>query len=143
MLYAPLIVWIGVILFLSSPEGSMTQTSRFIGPLFEFLFPSMSAERILEFHGYIRKLAHFTEYGILGYFAYRAFSVSIVRPRNWVAGALALAALIAVIDEFNQSFEPSRTGSPWDVFIDISGATSVLLLCFLWKRSVNRRPNDT
>ena len=132
--YAPLIIWIGVILFLSSPEGSMTQTSRFIRPLLEFLFPSISLEQILIYHGYVRKCAHFTEYGVLGFFAFRAFSVTQL-PRlssNWFTAGAALVVAVAAIDEFNQSFEPSRTSSIWDVLLDISGGVFALTICYLW-----------
>ena len=36
--YAPLFLWIGVIFYFSSGQGSMAETSRFIRPLLEFLF---------------------------------------------------------------------------------------------------------
>ena len=58
--YAPVVFWIAVIFFLSSDQGSMSQTSRFIRPLLEFLFPAAPEETLLIYHGYIRKAAHFT-----------------------------------------------------------------------------------
>jgi VanZ family protein len=134
--YAPLIIWIGVILFLSSPQGSMAQTSRIIGPLLQFLFPSISPDQLLIVHGYVRKCAHFTEYGVLGFFAFRAFSVvgSSFFSANWFLAGICIVAAVAGIDEFNQSFEPSRTGSIWDVLIDISGGLFALSVCYLWSR---------
>lgn len=133
--YAPLVIWIGVILFLGSGQGSMTRTSIIIRPLLEFLFPSADELTLQLYHGYIRKLAHFTEYGVLAFLALRAFIGSATR---YVA-ALVLVALIASIDEINQSFEVSRTSSAWDVLLDIAGGLFVVAVCyFRQRRSLGR-----
>jgi VanZ family protein len=134
--YAPPAIWIGIILFLSSPQGSMTETSRFIRPLLEFLFPSAPEETIVLFHGYIRKLAHFTEYGILGALAVRAFlrSVAPFLKNHSIVAAMLLVLLIASVDEFNQSFEVSRTGTPRDVLIDAFGGICGSVFCWLLLR---------
>jgi VanZ family protein len=129
MRFAPLILWIGVIFFLSSDQGSMAETSRFIRPLLQFLFPAASDGTIQIYHGYIRKAAHVTEYGVLALIAYRACSLSagaIWRRYRFVLPVI-LVAVIASIDEFNQSFEPSRTSSPYDVLLDISGGVAALI----------------
>jgi len=98
--YAPLVLWIGVILFLSSSQASMSNTSRFIRPLLEFLFPSASEETLILYHGYIRKLAHLTEYAGLAFWAFRAFSNSNLKNlrRFWFIFAFLLVILIALID---------------------------------------------
>src|SRR5687767_8128567 len=74
MLYAPLLIWIAVIFFFSSSQGSMSHTSRIIRPLLEFLLPGAPEETLQFYHGIIRKLAHFSEYAILALLACRAFS---------------------------------------------------------------------
>ncbi|MBV9128416.1 MAG: VanZ family protein, partial [Verrucomicrobia bacterium] len=49
--------------------------------------------------------------------------------RWWPALATLMAAgLCATIDEWHQTFVPSRTGSARDVAIDVAGATLALLL---------------
>jgi VanZ family protein len=134
MLYAPLFIWIGVIFFLSTGQGSMSQTSRIIRPILEFLFPAASEETLLVYHGLIRKLAHLIEYSILGFLAFRAF-LHLRRRSGQLIGAVAAAfvvIIVATIDEFNQSFNPSRTGSSTDVLIDVSGGLAVILLCYLF-----------
>src|SRR5438445_10985983 len=132
--YAPLILWIGVIFFLSSNSGSMTETSRIIEPILKFLFPAAPEQTIQIYHGYIRKSAHFTEYAVLGFIALRAFSRSSVRGLLKLRYILpiVLVAAIACMDEFNQSFEASRTGSGWDVLLDISGGGTMLTA--LWPK---------
>ena len=134
--YAPLLVWVAVVLFLSSPQGSMTQTSRFIGPLLEFLFPTASADQLLAVHGLVRKCAHFAEYAVLGFLGFRAISKLDSRstPSKWFWASVVLVSIIAVVDEVNQSFEPSRTGSPWDVSIDLAGGVFAALVCYVWAR---------
>lgn len=128
--YLVLIVWIMFIFFLSSGNGSSEETSRFIRPLLEFLFPNASAEAIDLYHSMIRKLAHPTVYGILGFLAARAFAYHRQSKRRsaWFIPALTLAAAVAVIDEINQSFLPSRTGSPRDVILDLCGALVALTI---------------
>ncbi len=130
--YAPVLFWIGVIFYLSSGAGAMSETSRFVRPVLEFLFPSADAETIKAYHGYVRKFAHFAEYAMLAYFAARALlgsRIDLLRC-NWTVFALGLVLLIASIDEIGQSFDPSRTGSLYDVMIDMAGGASMVL--FIW-----------
>lgn len=130
IVYAPLLFWIGVIFFLSSPEASFDQTSRIIGPLLNFFFPNMPEATQAIIHGYIRKTAHFTEYAVLAFLAVRAFSRSATQPlqkRRYIL-PLILVAVVSSLDEFNQSFEASRTSSIWDVALDISGGLVMVVV---------------
>jgi VanZ family protein len=134
--YAPIFLWIGVILFLSSPAGSMDETSRFVGPLLNFFFPNMAEETRQLVHAYVRKSAHFTEYAVLAFVVFRALvgsSVVLLNKLRYMLPII-LVAVIAFIDEYNQSFEPSRTGSYRDVFLDISGGLTIVLILWLWQR---------
>ncbi|MDQ3714392.1 MAG: VanZ family protein [Acidobacteriota bacterium] len=133
--YAPLVLWIGVILFLSTSQASMSNTSRFIRPLLEFLFPNAAEETLIIYHGYIRKLAHLTEYAILAFWAFWAFSNSNLKKlrRFWFVFAFLLVLLIASIDETNQSYLASRTGSIYDVLLDVSGGLIMLIFLILYR----------
>ena len=126
--YAPLVIWIGVILFLGSGQGSMTRTSLIIRPLLEFLFPAADELTLQLYHGFIRKFAHFAEYGVLGLLACRAFRK---HTGSYILMAVGLVLLVASLDEFNQSFNPLRTGSPWDVAIDVGGGVVAILFFYL------------
>lgn len=141
MAYAPIVLWLAVIFFFSSSAGAMTETSRFIGPLLQFFFPDMPYETRQVIHGLVRKLAHFTEYAILAFFAVRALSMSApVFVRRWrYALAVVFVGIIASIDEINQSFEATRTGAIGDVLLDISGGAAMIFLLLLVKRP---RPHD-
>ena len=135
MRYAPLVLWIGVIMFLSSGQASMSNTSRFIRPLLEFLFPNAPEEILTVYHGYVRKLAHLTVYAILAFWAARAFfsSTKNLLRRFWFWLALVLVCLVASIDETNQSFLDSRTGSVSDVLLDAAGGLLMIIVLGVWK----------
>ena len=76
----------------------------------------------------LRKLAHATEYTILG-----ALLVRALRRWSW---ALALGVAYAASDELHQSFVPGRQGSPLDVLIDSVGVIAGTIL------AVRRWPED-
>lgn len=121
--YVPLILCAGTILFLSTGEASMENTSRFIRPLLEFLFPSADEATLQAYHGVIRKLSHLGVYALLVITAARAFrrsSKDLLR-KFWPIAAISVVLFIATIDEFNQSLNPVRTGTPADVMIDFAG----------------------
>lgn len=109
----------------------MAQTSRFIRPLIEFLFPTASPETFLLVHALIRKAAHFTEYFIFSLFALRAFAhvkAAFVSERRFIL-AVAAGLMLAVTDETLQFFSDQRTGSAIDVLIDLSGAAAAAVIC--------------
>jgi VanZ family protein len=121
--YLPLVVWLAFISFASSDSFNAANTSRIIGPLVLWLFPNTSAETLATIHFITRKLAHFTEYAILGILAARAFRTS---PR-WFLISAVLVVVYALLDEYHQSFVPSRTASVFDSFIDMAGGISALI----------------
>ncbi|HEX6649041.1 MAG TPA: VanZ family protein [Pyrinomonadaceae bacterium] len=128
--YVPLVVWLAFISIASSDSFSAGNTSRIIAPLILWLFPNTTPETLAIVHFITRKLAHFTEYAILGFLAARAFRSS---PRSaihsrWFLISLALIVTYALLDEYHQSFVPSRTASIYDSMIDIAGGLTALLI---------------
>ena len=86
----------------------------------------------------VRKLAHFTEYAILGLLAARAFRTSprpAIRDR-WFLISATLVVTYALMDEYRQTFVPSRTGSIYDSFIDMAGGLTALLI-IRWRTRSN------
>jgi VanZ family protein len=133
--YAPLILWIGVIMLLSSRQASMAQTSIYVRPVLEFLFPNAAEETLILYHSYVRKLAHFVVYAVLAFWAARAFwssSVKVLR-KYWQIFSFLLVVLIASIDETNQSFSDTRTGSIYDVLLDAAGGLTMILILLFYK----------
>ena len=127
--YFPLIAWLAFISFASSDNFNAGNTSRIIGPLILWLFPNTSPETLAVVHVITRKLAHFTEYAILGFLAARAFRTS-PRPaisQRWFLICATLIVIYALLDEYRQSFVPSRTASIFDSMIDTAGGLTALL----------------
>ena len=121
--YLPLVVWLAFISFASTDSFNAANTSRIIGPLVLWFFPSTSPEALATIHFIVRKIAHFTEYAILGFLAARAFRAH----QRWFLISLALIVVYALFDEYHQSFVPSRTASIYDSFIDMTGGLSALI----------------
>lgn len=143
--FAPLLVWIAVIFLLSSSFGATSHTSVLIRPILVFLFPTAPDETIAIYHGYIRKAAHFTEYAILGVLAYRAFAVVNLRlfSERIYLPAIVIVIAVAFFDEFNQSFNTVRTGSLYDVLLDIGGGiTMITIIWALGWFTVSKAPSS-
>ena len=139
--YGPLLLWTGVIWFASTGGFSAGNTSRVIRPLLLWLFPDTTEPTLTAVHFYIRKAAHFIEYAILALIARRAF-ISSSRDSlrdHWFASSLVFVTLVATIDELHQSFVPVRTGSIYDIFIDLAGGLTVLGVCWLYQRRQQAR----
>jgi VanZ family protein len=76
----------------------------------------------------LRKLAHATEYAVLG--------ALLVRATGRSGLAFAIGALYAVSDEIHQTLVPGRMGAPLDVAIDAVGVACGVLL---WQTIRTRR----
>ncbi|HEY0078209.1 MAG TPA: VanZ family protein [Pyrinomonadaceae bacterium] len=141
--YLPLLLWIGFILFASTGSLSATNTSRIVRPLLLWLNPDITEESLLYAHLVVRKTAHLFEYAVLAVLAARAFltSTRAVLRRHWYAVAFALVALVAVLDEYHQSFVETRTGTPYDSLIDVTGGALGLALVGLWRRLRYKKSN--
>ena len=132
--YGPLVAWACFVLFASSSNFSASNTSRIIRPLLLWLFPDISEESLAYVHFLVRKAAHFSEYALLGLLAARAFRTSQREKlrRLWWPAAFALVACVALVDEYHQSFLPSRTGTIYDSLLDMTGGATALACAALW-----------
>lgn len=121
----------------------MANTSRFIRPFLEFLFPNTPEETLTIYHGYIRKMAHPTVYAILAFFAARAFSASFIKilRKRWFVISLLIVFTVAALDELNQSFIASRTGNFRDVLLDTAGGLIMLTCFYFYKKRTLRSGN--
>ena len=74
----------------------------------------------------LRKLAHLSEYAVLGALLVRA----VRRPET----AVLIGSAYAVTDEIHQLFVGGRHGSPVDWAIDTAGIVAGVLLFLRWNR---------
>jgi len=133
--WLPVVAWAILISWASTDAFSTSHTSQFIIPALHWLFPHASADTLDRWRFFIRKIAHFAEYFVFSFLLLRA-----IRGEHrgwqirWAIAALAIAAGYSALDEFHQSFVPSRTASPWDSLLDMTGAATAQVLLWLWFR---------
>jgi len=131
-------MWAVVISILSTDSFSSEHTSRFILPVLRWLFPHAGMETMEVMHAVIRKTAHLTEYFILGIFLFLAQRGEDRGWKlRWAIWAIVMCAGYASLDEFHQSFVPSRTASPWDALIDTTGGSIAQGVFWIWCRGRN------
>jgi VanZ family protein len=142
------ILWLILIAIESTALLSASNTSRILYPLLHFLF-GMDWEHFEIWHFFIRKTGHVIGYGILSVLLFRAWRATLPAmsgarwtPR-WATIAIFGTALVASLDEWHQSFIPSRTGRWQDVVLDTCAGVGIQLLIFLWwmrrgKKAANR-----
>jgi VanZ family protein len=141
--WLPAIAWAILITWASTDLFSASHTSRYILPALHWLLPQAGAETLDRLHSLIRKSAHFMEYFVFGFLLLRAIRGKHRGWRiRWAISVLAIAAGYSALDEFHQSFVPSRTASPWDSLLDTSGAAIAQVLLWLWFRFCARDPID-
>jgi len=143
----PAAVWIGLIsiestdMFSSQNTGSMLYAvlTRFFGPinLYDFLI----------FHHYLRKTGHVVGYGMLALLLLRGWRATLGYSRSLLARTSLLSwigtVFVASLDEWHQSFIPSRTGTVRDVILDSIAGLVFLLIAYLWlqRSKLDRRRN--
>ena len=110
-------------------------TSRFLGPLVDWLLPDLSESGRHAVLYTIRKSAHLVEYAVLALLAMRAFWLSWHRPPWQTSGLAALVvAAMAITDETLQGLTAERTSSAWDVLLDIAGGLAAMAGYWLIRR---------
>jgi VanZ family protein len=130
------ILWLIVISLESTNLGSSDNTSRILYPLLHFLF-GMDRAHFHHWHFFIRKGGHVFGYGLLSILLFRAWRETLPSIENlkwtfrWATIAVLGTAFVASLDEWHQSFIPSRTGTPWDVLLDTCAAIAAQILLFL------------
>jgi VanZ family protein len=134
-----LILWLIVIAIESTAYLSSQNTSRFLYPFLHFLF-GIEYVRFAPFHFFLRKAGHVFGYGLLSILFFRAFretlpATSGVRwTLRWANIAVLGTALVASLDEWHQSYIPTRTGTVHDVILDTCAGIAAQLAVFFFQR---------
>lgn len=104
-------------------------------PWFGWLSPEAMSTTVL----LVRKAIHSTFYPLLALAILPALGRHRPDARANIPWALALTAVFAGFDEIRQSAIPGRTGSAWDVLLDLT-ATTVVLAIVSWR--LRRKAED-
>jgi VanZ family protein len=109
---------------LSTDTFSSQHTGGIILVALRLVLPHAHPETLDLIHLLIRKTAHITEYFVFSLLLLQAIrGIESGWKLRWAILALLIASSYAALDEFHQSFVPSRTASPRDVLLDATGAT--------------------
>jgi VanZ family protein len=133
-----LILWLIVIAIESTDWLSAHHTGRILYPLMHFLF-GIGPERFEVVHFFIRKGGHVFGYGLLSILLFRAWRETLPVASGvkwtfrWANIAVLGTALVASLDEWHQSFIPSRTGTVHDVILDTCAGIAAQILVLLWR----------
>lgn len=135
------IVWMCIIFAFSAQtkeeSGAVSEsvTYHMVSSTRMFFHLDISDERVKEIadaiEGFVRKMAHMTEYGVLAVLLFiwiGQWEMSFLRRGGTASGA---AAVYAATDEIHQVFVAGRSGRFSDVCIDTAGAILGIMLFVL------------
>lgn len=132
-----LVLWLIVIAIESTTYLGSQNTSRFLYPLAHFLF-GLDYASFEPYHAVLRKLGHVFGYGLLSILLFRAWRETLPATSGarwtfrWANIAVLGTALVASLDEWHQSYLPTRTGTVRDVILDTCAGIGAQMLLYLW-----------
>jgi VanZ family protein len=138
--WIPALIWIGVICVESTDMMSSAHTGSILYALLTRIFGQVNIIALVHWNHYLRKLGHVIGYAMLSWLLFRAWRATLPSPVGrlwafpWARLAFWTAAVVASLDEFHQSYIPSRTGHWQDVVLDSTAAIGVQILLFILLR---------
>lgn len=128
----PAALWAAIMFYASTDTFSAENTSSSLAPFLQWLVPGITSEQQQAVNFLVRKFAHFAEYAILYPLVLRGVNAGRT-DWSWrrAVGAWCIVAAYSGLDEFHQSFVPSRTASLWDSALDSTGGLAAMLAVFL------------
>ena len=128
-------LWLGLIVGESTNLASAENTAKLLYPLLHFLF-GLQPSHFPLWHFLIRKTGHCVGYFTLSWLLFRAWRDTFPVPGSpwsmqWARISFFMTALVACLDEWHQSYLPSRTGNLHDVLLDSTAALVAQVVIFL------------
>jgi VanZ family protein len=134
----PALVWIVIITFESTDVFSSEHTGSMLYALLTNLFGDINFHKFLVFHHYLRKTGHVLGYGMLGLLLLRGWRATLDQNHLQSGRTMLLAWLgvvfVACMDEWHQSYIPSRTGTWRDAVLDSTAGLAALMFAYFWWR---------
>jgi VanZ family protein len=138
----PAAVWVALIAFESTDFFSSQNTGDALYTILTRLFGPINLHDFLVFHHYLRKAGHFVGYGMLSVLLLRGWRATLDQGHVWLGRTALLSWLgtvfVATMDEWHQSYIPSRTGTWKDVVLDSTAGLTFLLVACFWLRRPER-----
>lgn len=140
------LIWMAVIFAFSARSADLsTQDSMSIGIFFGRLivpsFSELNSQMQISFADKIdhpiRKMAHATEYAVLGFLLVGSYADADKKRKKMIWLPAVIGSLYAVSDELHQLFVPGRSCEIRDMLIDSSGVVAGTLIGYFlfvyWK----------
>lgn len=132
--WLPVILWMSVIFYFShQPADKSSELSDQVSNLILNLILMLDI-KYTQYMFYIRKIAHFVTYFVLGFLMLRAFYLRKNFKNKHVLFAFMICLLYAISDEIHQLYIPGRSGEIRDVVIDTVGAVCGIYFYLLIKK---------
>ena len=126
------ITWMILIFIMSSFNSTESSNqSNFIVDIITNIFNATNIDLLSLI---IRKLAHFTEYFILGILIYNL--IHSYNKKLYIG--IIICVIYAISDEIHQSFVPGRSCQLLDILIDSMGSTVGIYLLYFIKKITNK-----
>ncbi len=134
-----IVIWACLVFYLSSQNGN--ESSGLSTKIIEFFVKDQILVNKLV--PVVRKLAHFSEYGLGGILFISLFSTYDWSDRKKIITSTLLGVWYAITDEFHQTLIPQRHGGIEDVWIDslgvMTGVIGMLIILKIVKIIKNKK----
>ncbi|MED5261527.1 MAG: VanZ family protein [Myxococcota bacterium] len=132
--------WAVLVWGLGSDSMGSPATSAVLGSIVEWLLPGVTPSEKWKLVRLLRKSAHVIEYAVLAGLVLRAARLSWKRSASLAATfALGVVVVLAIADETRQGLSAIRTGSAWDVALDVFGGLLAVGLGLAMETAYRRR----
>ena len=134
----PAVVWAGLICLESTDSFSSDNTGSLLYKLLSSIYANVNLHDILVLNFFLRKTGHVLGYGMLSLLLLRGWRATLDPVRAWLGRVTLLSWLgtvfVAAMDEWHQSYIPSRTGTWRDVVLDGTAGLVFLSIAYAWLR---------
>lgn len=143
--WVPAILWLVTIAIESTDLFSSEHTGNVLYSWLTQLFGQINPVAFFILHHYLRKAGHVFGYAILSYLLFRAWRATLPMPNlacwsfQWARTAWFMSALVGGLDEWHQTFIPSRTGTIRDVVLDSVAALGAQIVLWIVLRNKLRK----
>jgi VanZ family protein len=142
----PSAIWLMVIAIESTNLGSAEHTGPILYAILHSLL-HLNPAQFAFWHAVLRKTGHFVGYFTLSILLFRSWRATFPRLSTrwclqWATVALLSTSMVAVLDEWHQTFLPSRTGTVHDAILDSTAALVAQIAIFAMLRIQSSRIDD-
>ncbi|MGH8458661.1 MAG: VanZ family protein [Nevskiales bacterium] len=119
-----------LILLASSDSLGAPRTESWLRRILAAIFGALPERTLDLIHILLRKAGHLAAYAILAWLSYRSARGPVAPATIWsrraAVYALGFSLITAAFDELRQLLTETRSGSAWDVALDMAGALLAL-----------------